>query len=273
MSTLFPFSDIDLARRLERAEAVNNADSVETRALLFPESGATWIEVAGTYAMFDGVGSPITQTFGLGMFDPVGPRELSEIERFFKARGAEVYHEVSPMADLSLLNQLAERGYRPIELTSVMYRPLADFKSLDRPVETPVTARQIEEPEREQWAEVSVEGWSEFKEYADLMLDLARISAHRKHAVCFFAELEGRPVATGALGIVDGVALLAGASTIPEARRRGAQRALLDYRLRYAAGHGCSVAMMCALPGSSSQRNAEREGFRIAYTRIKWQLK
>ena len=32
------------------------------------------------------------------------------------------------------------------------------------------------------------------------------------------------------------------------------------------------VAMMVAAPGSSSQRNAERQGFRIAYTRTKWQL-
>jgi hypothetical protein len=31
--------------------------------------------------------------------------------------------------------------------------------------------------------------------------------------------------------------------------------------------------MMVALPGSASQRNAERQGFRIAYTRTKWQLK
>jgi hypothetical protein len=28
--------------------------------------------------------------------------------------------------------------------------------------------------------------------------------------------------------------------------------------------------MMGALPGSPSQRNAERHGFRIAYTRTKW---
>jgi hypothetical protein len=31
--------------------------------------------------------------------------------------------------------------------------------------------------------------------------------------------------------------------------------------------------MMGAAPGSASQRNAERQGFRIAYTRIKWQLR
>jgi hypothetical protein len=30
--------------------------------------------------------------------------------------------------------------------------------------------------------------------------------------------------------------------------------------------------MMVALPGSDSQRNAERRGFQVAYTRTKWQL-
>jgi hypothetical protein len=49
--------------------------------------------------------------------------------------------------------------------------------------------------------------------------------------------------------------------------------ALLDARLRYAAAKGCKIAMMGALPGSQSQRNAEKQGFRIAYTRIKWHLK
>jgi len=40
--------------------------------------------------------------------------------------------------------------------------------------------------------------------------------------------------------------------------------------LRHAKEQGCDLAMMCAAPGSTSQRNAERQGFRIAYTRIKW---
>jgi hypothetical protein len=84
--------------------------------------------------------------------------------------------------------------------------------------------------------------------------------------------MDGRAIAGGALCIDDGVALLAGASTVPEGRRRGAQLALLDGRLRYAVEQGCDIAMMCAAPGSSSQRNAERHGFRIAYTRIKWRL-
>ena len=80
--------------------------------------------MAGAYAMFDGVGSPCTQTFGLGLFDPVGNDEMEKLERFFHDRGAEVFHEVSPIADSSLLAPLNERGYKPCELSSVLFRPI-----------------------------------------------------------------------------------------------------------------------------------------------------
>lgn len=39
--------------------------------------------------------------------------------------------------------------------------------------------------------------------------------------------------------------------------------------MRYAFDHDCDLAMMVAEAGSESQRNAERKGFQIAYTRIK----
>jgi hypothetical protein len=47
---------------------------------------------------------------------------------------------------------------------------------------------------------------------------------------------------------------------------------LLEARLHFAADAGCNIAMLCAEPGSASQRNAERQGFRIAYSRTKWKL-
>ena len=120
-----PFADLALARRLERAEAVSSARFVEARARLFPDSGAAWTEVAGAYAMFDGVGSPMTQTFGLGMFQAPAPGDLDRLEAVFQERGASAHHEVSPLADAALVPLLNERGYHPFEFTSVMYRPIA----------------------------------------------------------------------------------------------------------------------------------------------------
>ena len=79
---------------------------------------------------------------------------------------------------------------------------------------------------------------------------------------------DGAPIATGSLGVHEGVALLAGASTVVEERGRGAQRALLIARLDEAKKRGCDVALMVAEPGSTSQRNFERLGFQVVYTKI-----
>ena len=267
------FSDLDLARRLERAEGRANAEFVEARAKLFPESGACWTERAGALAMFDGPASPLTQTFGLGLFDTVTPADAESLERFFAERGAPVFHEVSPLADVKLVALLNERGFEPFEFTSVMFRPLAGAAEGSASRNENIRVRLAVEGEQEMWAQTAAAGWGEFEELAEFVLELSQISARREGALSFLAELEGRAIATGGLFVSDGVALLAGASTIPAGRRRGAQLALLDARLRYAAERGCDLAMMCALPGSASQRNAERQGFRIAYTRVKWRLR
>ncbi len=55
------FADLELSRRLERAEALSNPRFVDARARLVPDCGATWVEVAGARAMFDGPSSPMTQ--------------------------------------------------------------------------------------------------------------------------------------------------------------------------------------------------------------------
>lgn len=264
-------SDHSLACRLERAEAHANARFVESRAHLAPGSGAQWIEVAGAYAMYDGARSPCTQTFGLGLFQMPTAADLDQLEAFFKDRGAPVFHEVCPLADKALLPMLNQRGYRPVELSNVMFRPLGE--GIPRAtVKEPLGVRVVAPEERDLWARTMAEGWRELTEIADLMRDLMRVSAAREDGVLFLVELNGQAIAAGALALHEGVALLAGASTIPEWRRRGAQRLLLECRLQHALRAGCDLAMVCAEPGSASQRNAERQGFRVAYTRIKWGL-
>ncbi|HEY8559630.1 MAG TPA: GNAT family N-acetyltransferase [Pyrinomonadaceae bacterium] len=267
------FSDRKLAQKLERTEARANASFVDTRAELAPATGAEWIEVAGAYAMFDGVDSPLTQTFGLGVFDEIAGKDLDELEAFFAERRAPVFHEVSPLADFSLMALLGERGYRPIELTSVMFQPLEPPYKPEQSSNGAVTTRVIEPGEDDLWARTAADGWAtEAEGLAEFMLDVGKICANAEGGFPFLAESEGRSISAGMLYIFDDVALLGGASTVPDGRRKGGQTALLDARLRFAFERGCRLAMMCALPGSQSQRNAEKNGFRIAYTRTKWQL-
>lgn len=269
MDQAYPFADIDLARRLERAESLGSVQFIEARQSAFPDRGATWIEVAGAYAMFDGAGSPLTQTFGLGVFEPISAEQMKEIEEFFRSRGAEIFHEVCPLADPSVFELIRERGYQPVEMSNVLYRPIDPDLRLHASRNEKIKVRVVEDEEVDLWAQTACEGWSEFPEVADFLKELNQVVAQSK-GLSFLAELDGQPIAAGALTIAGDVALLAGASTVPTARRQGAQNALLEDRLRYAASRGCTVAMIVTLPGSGSQRNSERNGFRIAYTRTKW---
>lgn len=268
---LWPFCDAALARRLERAEAKSNADFVEARATLDPSRGACWIDVDGIYAMFDGPGSPLTQTFGLGVDRPATDAMLARIESFFFERGSEVSHEVCSLTDPSSLSLLNARGYQAVEMSTVLLRPVVIAGESLPAHGSGITIRVARRDEAELWAETSARGWSESPEAAAFMREIGAVMMRRRSTTPFFAEIDGEPVATGGLNIHDGIALFAGAATIPRFRNRGVQNALLADRLRFAAAAGCDLAMMVALPGSGSQRNAERAGFRVAYTRTKWQ--
>jgi GNAT superfamily N-acetyltransferase len=246
-----------------------NAAAIDSRRELQPDVGAEWTEVAGAYAMFDGPDSPLTQTFGLGLFHPFLARELEQVEEFFDARGAPTNHEVSAFAPRETLSLLGARGYTPIEASTVLVRPTSPPASLER---TAVTVRPLTEDDAPLWCRIAGQGWSaESAELGAFVERLGAVVAHARGVTCFLADLDGEPVAAGALNVTNGIALLAGASTIPAARRRGAQLALLEARLAFAAERGIDLAMIVTQPGSASQRNAERRGFRPVYTRAKWQ--
>lgn len=268
----YPLADLALSRRLERTEGGSSVAWVEARNRVLPGPPREWAEIGGAYAIHDGAASPLTQTFGLGVTGAPTVHDVARIEAFFRDRGAPVFHEVSPLANESTLALLVERGYQPLEYTSVMFRPIAGDVTLDGRIDPSLRVREAGPADATTWAAVSARGWREHGDFTALMDELAQVNATRPDTRSWLAELDGEPIAAAALNVVDGTAYLAGAATVPERRRRGAQLSLLQHRLRAAADAGCDLAMMCARPGSASQRNAERHGFRIAYTRIKWRL-
>jgi GNAT superfamily N-acetyltransferase len=259
-------TDLAFARRLELAEGRAGSRFVEARSRAEPAVAAVWTEIAGAYLLYDGPRSPVTQTFGLGLSGMPSAEEMQRVEAFFEDRGASPLHEVSPLADPKMLALLSGRGYSPVELTTILVQSLSARAN----AEPALAVREARCEEREQWARTAAAGWADSIELTDSMVGLMNVVGDAEDLRIYFAEIEDRPVATGALAMHNGVALLAGGATIPEWRRRGAQRALLEHRLACATAAGCDLAMMGAAPGSASQRNAERQGFRIAYTRIKW---
>ena len=89
-------------------------------------------------------------------------------------------------------------------------------------------------------------------------------------AVTFVASVENKMVACGA-GLVipeHRVFAVCGAGTLAEFRGRGLQTALLRARMAAAAAAGCGYAVVVTQGGSASQRNCERLGFRLAYSKV-----
>ena len=86
----------------------------------------------------------------------------------------------------------------------------------------------------------------------------------------YFA-LVGREIAgVGVLYMSAGVASLYNAATLPGFRGRGCQTALLHRRLVDAAKFGCDLVISQTEVSHQSQRNMERLGLRIAYTKAIW---
>lgn len=258
--------DRELSQRLERAEGGLGTSFIPVQQRVDPALGAEWRDFAGAYAFFVGADSPMTQTFGLGMFAPVTAELLGEIEAFFAERGAPTMHEVSPHAGVDALALLVARGYRPIELSSVLVMPLVDR---ELPPST-LRARVMEPTDRAAWVDISVAGWSDQPGLANVIRPLADVASQNETMAHFLVERDGEPVGSGSLGLQGDIAMFAGASTAPGARGLGAQSLLLAARVIEARRRGCTLGLMSAEPGSTSQRNAERRGFRVAYTRTKW---
>jgi hypothetical protein len=243
------FSDLALSRRLERAEGHACMRFAAARRQLFPELGAAWIECGGGLAVFDGVDSPVTQSFGLGIFEELTDEVLDAVERFFE-RGTAADLEVSPFAGVAALGRLCRRNYQPVEVSSVLYR------AVEQPGPNPAGNIQVRIAGPEEsglWSEVNARAWShDHPELLEFLRRAGAISIAREHNVAFLAEVQGEVGAAASLCLHEGVALFGGAATVPELRRLGLQRALMQERMRYAFSRNCDVAMMVAEPGSDS---------------------
>jgi hypothetical protein len=261
-------SDKKLAVRVERAEALNQVEYAVAYNRLGLEPEAAHKKIGSGYAVFTGADSPITQAFALGMEGPVGEDDLDELESFFKDRGAAVNIEVCHMADMSLPEKLIERGYRISEYSDVLVRPLFESDAFD--LKSDSLIRKVREDEIDIFARVVSEGFVEGGLAPDFLIEVFRVFFHQSHCTCFGALTNGEPSGGGAVLIRDGVAVLGGASTLPQHRNLGIQTDLLRKRLSFALSEGCDFAVVATAPGSTSQRNVQRQGFQIVYARTKF---
>jgi hypothetical protein len=256
------FSDLILARRIESAEAANARGCTA----IHPE--AATLDVAGGCAVFAGAESPLSHAVGIGLDGPVTGEEIDRLEAFFRGRGGKVSVELCPLADPSILATLGGRGYRVTEFNNVLVKRLAGTAI----VLTPRVRRALPD-ETDLWSHTVGMGFFEEHELTTEEMDVGRAICAMPGALCYLAVTEsGELAGAAAAAVYSGLATLFADSTIAGHRRGGLQRELIAARLNEGLAQGCDLATASTLPGSGSQRNYERMGFEVVYTRVTLEL-
>ncbi len=262
------FVDKAFARRLESCEEMPQVLYARAFQKSRPEVGAEEQEICGGHMVFAGLGSPIGRATGAGLDRPLALADLNAIEQFYRKHKAPAQVDLTPLHGPEVFEMLKGRGYAIAELNNVLYRKLDSAEELP-------TAPADFEIRRSLHEEADVTGAiveSAFfpdgapEAFRGLMAPLYQM----ENALAFVATKEGQPVACGT-GIVipeHRIFALCGAGTLSAYRGRGLQTALLSARMAAALRAGCEYAVVVTQGGTTSQRNAERLGLRIAYSKV-----
>jgi hypothetical protein len=262
------FVDKALARRFESGEEMPQVEYARVFQKTRPEIGAAVEEICGGHMVFTGPGSPIGRATGAGLDRPFTAEDLERVEHFYAAFRAPSQVDLCPMHGPDVFELFKERGYAIAELNNVLYRKLdAGEKFPPAPLgcelrrspiqEAPVTGAIVESAFFPDGAPAA---------YRGLITPLYQMN----RALAFAATVEGKLVACGT-GLVipeHRIFALCGAGTLAEFRGRGLQTALVRARLAAAVEFGCEYAVVVTQGGTTSQRNAERLGFRVAYSKV-----
>jgi GNAT superfamily N-acetyltransferase len=244
----------DLCRRIERAEADFMLDWLRgIPGVRIERFGRAWAPVNPDEPELD------FQNRVIGLV-PEDAGELDAILAFYLEAGVRPWFELPPADDFwRLSGPLVASGALPIGFHTVLYGEPALFDADPR-------VREVGQGEAELFADVLLRGHGVPDEVP--RGHVARWAASPTSRL-FVAEVDGVAAAAGALALGE-VANLANASTLPQFRGRGLQSALI--RARIAAAAGAELVCAGASWASQSQRNLERAGLRIAYTKTTWRV-
>ena len=257
-----PPLDHELVRRLEEANARYSIALLEALRDL-PESdldlrlerfGAAVAPVSSRQPGLDFV----NRIEGLRAADA---GRVEELLSYYAAAGVDPWVEPAPEPDLDVLGAaLARAGPRIVAFYGVLCGP-------PKPRPVGLEVRRADGAEAEAAGRLLLAA-REVPEPAASRHGRALASAvEQAGGWLYVALVDGVQAGAAALTIADGVGLLANAATLPDFRGRGCQTALVAARLADAAAAGCDLVASGAAFGSQSQRNLERAGLRMAYTK------
>jgi hypothetical protein len=186
----------------------------------------------------------------------LSPHNLDEIESFFLDHQATtVTIEMAPWLSAESQQALRKQGYHQAGTENVV-------------TTTSGTPRSSNPPRAEA---IPAHAWPELMRQSSELPDasptnkLVTAAAQLPNTQLYGIRDHNRWIACAQSVRYDDVVIFANDGTVPDARRRGAQTTLIEDRLKAIPARMTVIAEVA--PGSGSERNYLRCGFRIAYAR------
>jgi ribosomal protein S18 acetylase RimI-like enzyme len=262
------FVDKAFARRLESVEELLQVLYARIFQKMRPEIDAVEAEVCGGHMSFCGLGSPVGRAVGMGLDRPFTAKDLHCIEEFYREHKAPAQVDLCPLHGPEVFEMFKERGYAIAELNNVLCCKLEPGEKLSALAD----GCEIRRSRREEASMAgSIIESAFFPDGApEAFRGLVAPFYEMEGALPFVASIDGKLVAcaTGLVVAEHKVFALCGAGTLAEYRRRGLQTALLRARMAAALEAGCEYAVVVTQGGTTSQRNVERLGFQVAYSKV-----
>jgi ribosomal protein S18 acetylase RimI-like enzyme len=270
------FADAALAARIDRAEARLCAEIADVVAARHPHRRSIVLPISGGLAVYVSPASPVNKVIGLALDSDsaLDMEALARVESEWGSRGEPVRVELSVLTDPAVGRVLTERGYRLHGFENVLGLALDAFM-----VELPAANISIDvagADNLQAWADIAIDAFMNLdgtgsvpddafsrEQLAETMNDATSANGF----IRYLARVDGEAVGEAAMRIDGELAQMAGAGTLPRARGRGVQKALIQRRLADARAAGCTLAVVTTAPGTRSQDNVMRRGFEVLYTR------
>ena len=258
----------ELCQRLEFSEATYWSKLYSNRSSLKAFGSTIAGSFAGALPELDILA--MNRVIGLGLDRRVTMRDIEDIIFFYKRTGSKRFFiQLSPYAHISLSELLQKKGFRHhnnwVKLLRQAEIPLPEVAGNCNVV--PIGAS-----EGESYGRIIHDSfdWNDDR-LAELLSTSVGLPGYRHYLV----KLGDKPIAAGAMHIMNDYASMAFAGTLPEYRGAGAQSLLLHTRISEAVQAGCKFIVSetgeeQADKPVASYRNMRRFGFEIAYLRQNW---
>jgi GNAT superfamily N-acetyltransferase len=237
------------------------------------------VPIAGGVMSRGEPGQWCNQAIGLGMHGPVSDADLDRLVAFYADAGIQPQVELCPFADESLVRGLSARGFVIREFENTWYRETPEGLTAEDVLLNPWPAGDDGQPMRVEVVkpgdedllrtavEVSRSAFvPEGYDFGESEMAIHRRMVEMPFCRKIFAWMDGEVVAAGGMKSRPPLGAMFGVTVREPWRRRGVQQALMAWRLAAGASDGCRTMVIHGQPGEPTERNAQRMGFRLAYT-------